>query len=141
MATAKLKRGTIQHVESELYAYHETKKEIVRLKNEILYNTPSYRGHIGYGSGNMPSDPIAGKAVLIVSHRMIEQLERIVEAIEMIYQRMPEERQKLIRLKYWTKSRHLTWEGIALEVGVHRATALRWRDEFVKEVADRIGWR
>lgn len=141
MATPKLTRGTMQHVESELQAYHETKKEIIRLKNEILYDTPSYHDNIGGSRSNQPSDPTASKAVLIVSHRKIEQLERIVEAIETIYERLPEEKQKLIRLKYWSKSRHLTWDGIAMEVGVHRATALRWRDEFVKAVADRIGWR
>ena len=37
MIQIKLRRGTFQHVESELYAYHDTRKEIVRLKNEILH--------------------------------------------------------------------------------------------------------
>jgi len=78
----KLRRGTFQHVESELYAYHDTRKEIVRLKNEILHASAPPDENIGGGRGNLPGDPTGRTAVLMVTHRRIEQLERIVEAIE-----------------------------------------------------------
>ncbi|WP_237703247.1 hypothetical protein [Paenibacillus larvae] len=53
----KLRRGTFQHIESELYSYHETRKEIIRLKNEILYGSTPADENVGGGRSNLPSDP------------------------------------------------------------------------------------
>ena len=139
--TIKISRGAFQHVESELYAYHDTKKEIVRLKNEILHASPVRDENVGGGRGNLPGDPTGRTAVLMVTHRRIEQLERIVDAIEAVYERLPKEKQELVRLKYWTQPQTLTWEGIALKLHVSRRTAINWRDEIVYAIAERLGWR
>lgn len=136
----KLKRGTFQHVESEIYAYHETKQEIVRLKNEILYASPE-PNRTGGGRSNIPGNPTERTATLLVTHRKIEQMERITEAIESVVERLPEEKQRLVNLYYWTKPRTLTWDGIAQRLNVSRITAIRWRDEVVYAIAEKIGWR
>lgn len=138
--TTKLKTGTFKHVESELYHYHDTKKEIERLKNYILHASP-VPDRTGGGRSNVPSDPTGQTATLMATHRRIEQLERIVETIESIYERLPAEKQKLVRLKYWTKPQTLTWDGIALELDVSRRTAINWRDEIVYAIAELLGWR
>lgn len=137
----KIKTGTFKHVESELYAYHETRKEIVRLKNEILHGSASEDENVGGGRGNLPGDPTGRTAMLIVTHRTIEQLERIVNAIESVVERVPQQKKKLIQLRYWTRPQTLTWEGVAREIPVHRATAIRWRDEIIYAIAEKIGWR
>ena len=136
----KLKNGTFKHIESELYAYHETKKEIIRLKNDILHASrpPDL---VGGGRSNWPGDPTGETATLLATHRRIEQLERIVEAIESVVERLPDKKRKLVQLRYWDKPRVLTWDGIALKLEVSRATALRWRDEIVYAIAEKIGWR
>lgn len=141
MNELKLRRGTFQHVESELYAYHDTKKEIVRLKNEILHASPVRDENVGGGRGNLPGDPTGRTAVLMVTHRRIEQLERIVDAIESVVERLPEKKKQLVKLRYWDKPRTLTWDGIALRLDVSRATAIRWRDEIVYAIAEKLGWR
>lgn len=141
MIETKLRRGTFQHVESELYTYHETKKEIVRLKNDMLYSSGPPDENAGGSRGNMPGDPTGQTAVLMVTHRRIEQLERIVEAIESVVERLPDKKKRLVQLRYWDKPRVLTWDGIALKLEVSRATALRWRDEIVYAIAEKIGWR
>jgi RinA family phage transcriptional activator len=139
-AVEKLKTGTFKHVESELYDYWNTVKEIKRLKAEILHATP-YFEKTGGGKGNLPSDPTGTTATLMVSHRRIEQQERIAEVIREVYEQLPPDKQKLVRLKYWTKPQTLTWEGIANQIPVNRATAIRWRNEIVYVIAERIGWR
>lgn len=139
-AQAKIRKGTFQHVESELYAYHETRKEIVRLKNDILYgSTPP--DSIGGGRGNLPGNPTERTAILMVAHRKIEQLERIVEAIESVVERLPEDKKRFIQLRYWKKPQYLSWDGIAAELNVSRRQAFRWRDEIVYTIAEKIGWR
>ncbi|RJE88614.1 transcriptional regulator [Paenibacillus sp. 1011MAR3C5] len=137
----KLRRGTFQHVESELYAYHDTRKEIVRLKNEILYGRTNEDENVGGGRGSGVSDPTARTAVLLTSHKKLEQLQNITDAIEAVYEALPKDKQRLVTLRYWTRPQTLTWEGIAKEIPAHRATAIRWRDEIISAIAYKVGWR
>lgn len=140
-ALVKIRKGTFQHIESELYAYHDTRKEIVRLKNEILYCRSSSDENVGGGKGNLPGDPTGRTAVLLTTHKKLEQLQNIVDAIEKVVDRLTEDRKKLIRLRYWDKPQILTWDGIAAELHVSRRTAMNWRDEIVRAIAEKIGWR
>lgn len=140
-ALTKIRKGTFQHIESELYAYHDTRKEIVRLKNEILYCRSSSDENVGGGKGNLPGDPTGRTAVLLTTHKKLEQLQNIVDAIENVVDRLTEDRKKLIRLRYWDKPQILTWDGIAAELHVSRRTAMNWRDEIVRAIAEKIGWR
>lgn len=141
MSLPKIRKGTFQHVESELYAYHETRKEIVRLKNEILYSTTSTDENVGGGRGNLPGDPTSRTAILLTSHKKVEQLQNIVDAIESIVDRLTDDRKKLVRMRYWDKPQRLTWDGIAAELHVSRRTAMNWRDEIIRAIAEKIGWR
>ncbi|SDJ76856.1 phage transcriptional activator, RinA family [Paenibacillus naphthalenovorans] len=110
-------------MESELYSFQDTQKEIVKIKNELL------------------NDQSEQTVVKIMKHRMLEQMEHITDAIENVVGQLPQEKQKLIKLRYWTRPQLLTWDGVAIELDVGRATAIRWRDEIVIEIAKKIGWR
>lgn len=139
-AQTKIRKGTFQHIESELYAYHETRAEIIKLKNDILYgsNPPDATGG---GRGNLPGDPTGRTAALILSHKRIEQLEKIAEAIESVQERLPEDKQRFIYLRYWKKPQLLTWDGIAVELKVSRRQAFRWREEIIWAISEKLGWR
>jgi len=141
IAQIKLKRGTFQHVESELFAYHDTQREIVRLKNEILHGKGNDDENVGGGRSSMPSDPTGRTAVLLTSHKKLEQLQNITDAIESVINRLPNDKRRMIELRYWTRPQTLTWDGIADKLHVSRRTALNWRDEIIQAVALRAGWR
>jgi RinA family phage transcriptional activator len=136
----KLKRGTFKHIEAELYAYWDTVKEIKRIRAEIIGASPE-PDEVGGGRGNLPGDPTARAATALLMHRRLEQMERITSAIRSVYEELPEEKQRLIRLRYWTKPQTLTWEGIAQRLHISRRQALYWRDHIVKAIAERLGWR
>ncbi|KIL35858.1 RinA family phage transcriptional regulator [Cohnella kolymensis] len=140
MLKPKIRKGTFQHVESELYAYHDTRKEIVRLKNEILYATATPDNN-GGGRSSLPSDPTGRTATLMVSHRRIEQMERIVEAIESVVDRLPKDKSDMIKMRYWARPQTLTWEGIALNLHISRRQIMNWRDDIIEAITDKIGWR
>lgn len=141
MSAIKIKRGTFQHIESELYAYHDTCKEIVRLKNEILYGKGSSEDeNIGGGRSGYISDPTGRTAVLLTSHKKLEQLQNIADAISSVYDRLPPDKQELVRIRYWTKRQTLTWEGIADKLHISSRQAIRWRNEIVYAIADKVGW-
>jgi len=136
----KLSPGAFKHVESELYRFHETHREIQRIRNEILFSSPSRDDNVGGSRGNLPGDPVGRKAILL-THRKLEQMERIVEAIRDVYDQLPDEKKKLIRLRYWVKPQTRTWAGIAQMLHISERQARRWRDEIVFMIAERLGWR
>lgn len=138
--TKKLKRGVFQHVEGELAAYWETVRELEELKKDFLHAQP-FREHVGRGRSNLVSDPTGNTAILMVSHRRIEQMERIVRAIEQIYKELTTEKKRLVQMRYWTRPQSRTWEGIAQELYISERQARRWRDQIINGIANRIGWQ
>lgn len=141
MLETKIRKGTFQHVESELYAYHETKREIIVLKNEILYGSGQTDENVGGGRSNLPGDPTGRTATLMVSHRKVESLEKIIDAIEYVVAQLPEEKKRLIKLKYWTRPQTLTWDGIADRLHISRRQAFYWRDQVIYAISEKLGWR
>ncbi|MEH7355085.1 transcriptional regulator [Neobacillus drentensis] len=137
----KLKKATFKHIESELYSYHDTLKEINRLRKDIMFTNENDDENTGGGRNNLPSSPTERIATRLATHKRLNQLEDVTHAIQKVFTGLPEDYQKLVRLKYWTRPQTLTWEGIAESLHVNRATAMRWRDTVIYAVADVLGWR
>lgn len=140
MIETKLRRGTFQHVEAELYAYHDTLKEIARLRDEILHATPD-PNRTGGGRSNKPSDGTGLAATRLATDKRLNTLVEVSDAVRAVYDGLTPDRKKLVELRYWTRPQLLTWDGIAMEIGVSRRQAMRWRDDIVKAIALRLGWR
>lgn len=142
MTTAtKLKKATFKHIESELYSYHDTLKEINNLRKDIMFTKENDDENIGGGRSSFISSPTEQIATRLATHKRLGQLEDVTHAIQKVYTGLPEDYQKLMRLKYWTRPQTLTWEGIAESLHVNRATAMRWRDVIIFAVAESMGWR
>lgn len=137
----KLKNGAFKHVESELYHFFETKRELETLRAEILHGTMTPDDNVGGGRSNLPGTPTENKAIALVASKQIEQLAQIVFAIEFVVDNLPAEKRKLVELKYWTKPQTLTWDGIAINLCCSRRTAERWRAEIVNQIGMMMGWR
>lgn len=142
MTTAvKLKKATFKHIESELYSYHDTLKEIEQLRKDIMFCKDNSDENIGGGRSNLPSSPTERIATRLATHKRLNQLEEVANAIQKVYTGLPEDYQKLVRLKYWTKPQTLTWEGIADKIPVSRRTAFNMRDEIIYAISEVLGWR
>lgn len=137
----KLKKATFKHIESELYSYHDTLKEINHLRKDIMFCSENEDENIGGGRNNLPSSPTERIATRLASHKRLTQLEEVTNAIYKVFQGLPEDYQKLVRLKYWTRPQTLTWDGIADKLYVNKRTAQRWRDETVLAIGEALGWR
>ena len=135
-----ISKGAFKHVESELYAYPETKREIERIRLEIMTGDRPSDENASIRSGRI-GDPTGQTATLLVTNRKLEQLERIVDVIETIVEGLPTEKKNLLKLWYWTRPRTLTWDGVALKLGISRRTAINWRNEIVYAIALKMGWR
>lgn len=137
----KLKKATFKHIESELYSYHDTLKEIEFLRKNIMFCKENDDENIGGGRSSLPSSPTEQIGTRLATHKKLNRLEEVAHAIEKVFTGLPEDYQKLVRIKYWKRPQTLTWEGIAEELHVNRATAMRWRDAVIYAISEVLGWR
>lgn len=140
MLEKKLKNGAFKHVESELHHYHETLKEIALLREQILTGSSNPDENVGGGRSNIPGNPTERKGLLLASNRQLDSMMRIISAIDYVVTSLPDEKRRLVQMKYWTKPQTLTWDGIALQLNVSRITAIRWRQEIVEAIGFFLGW-
>lgn len=141
MTITKLKKATFKHIESELYIYKDTLKEIEELRKDIMFTKMNDDENIGGGTSGLPSSPTERIATRLATHKRLNRLEEVANAIEKVYTGLPEDYQKLIKLKYWTRPQTLTWDGIADKLFTTKRTAQRWRDEVIYAIAEVVGWR
>jgi RinA family phage transcriptional activator len=137
----KIRRDVFRHVEAELYAYPYRRKEIDRLREEILYPWKPEDEQNVKNMGNKIGDPTAKKAIALTSHAKLVYLEQVVSAIEEVYNRLPEPKREFVRLKYWTHPQRLTTVGICQELGISDRTYSRWRSQIVSDIAEILGWK
>lgn len=142
MIADKLKPATFKHIEAELYGYPDTKREIHRRREEIM-NTTDQDENTGQGKNSYrtPGRPTERIATRLTMDKRLRNLEEIVGAIDRVHNRSSNDYQKLIELKYWSRRKALTWEGIADKLHVSRRQAMRWRDEIIHTIAEVLGWR
>jgi len=129
--------------EAEWHNYHNTLKEIERLREEIMNPyKPSEDVNIikGANSVKRPGDPTGITATRLTTHKQLNYLTEVVKAIENVYGTLSDEYRKLVKLRYWN-NRKLTWDVIADELHVNRTTAMRWRDEIIIATIELLGWR
>lgn len=135
MIKEKLSGGTFKHIEGEIYDYHESKRELDQLREDILFS-PS-----GVKNAAYVKDPTGEKAVNMIIHRRISHLEKVTEAIYSVYEKLPERKKRLVHFLYWNRPQQYTWEGIAQQLYISKRQAQRWRKTFVEDIAKRLGWR
>lgn len=139
--TTKIKKATFKHIEAELYHYHDTLREIEKLRKELIFANADPDENIGGTRGNLPGKPTERIVTKLAANKRLNQLEEIVGAIERVYEQLPDDYKRLIELKYWTKPQLLTWDGIADKLHISKRQAMRWRDEIVYSIAKVLGWR
>lgn len=149
----KTTKITFKKTESEWYNYHNTLKEIARLREEIMnpfdeeVNDPTIVK--GAASVRDVGDPTERMATRLVTSKQLSYLNEIVEAIEKVYNSLPDNYKQLVRLRYWNKNNPLSWDGVAMrlksqrnnEEGISVKQAQRWRDEIIQATIELLGWR
>jgi RinA family phage transcriptional activator len=144
MIAEKLKPATFKHIEAELYGYNDTKREIMKRREELMYpfnEDPEDMSIVkGANSVRTPGRPTERIVTRLTMDKRLRNFEEITEAIESAYKEISEDHRRVVKTKYWS-GRNLTWEGIASECNMHRNTAKKYQKEFVMLVAEKVGWR
>ncbi|SDX64726.1 hypothetical protein [Salimicrobium album] len=141
MTVTNIKKATFKHIESELYTYKDTLKEIRKLRQEIInpYDD-DVDENVGSNGTSDPGRPTERVATRLLTHRTLRNLEEIIVAIDYAYDLVSEDHRKVIRTKYWSGKR-LNWYDVSVQLNMHRNTAMKLRKEVILLIADKIGWR
>lgn len=133
----KLRRETKIFIEAELRDYNDTLRAISEERQDLLLSSPVRDSSEGtsYGTGN----PTEAKAIRLTTNKLIRRMEQTCKAIEIIINALPEEKYRLVELKYWTRPQMLTDEGIAREIGCDRRTLYRWCDAIILAIGIELG--
>jgi RinA family phage transcriptional activator len=114
----RMDKAKFKHIEEEISLYHQSQKQLARLKDGSAETT----------------------APALYMIKRIQNLEAIVEAIDTVYHKLPPYKQKLVELLYWSEPRLLTFEGIAQQINASRRMTFSWRDQIIKDIANQLGW-
>lgn len=133
----KIRNSTLNYLEDELTHYHDTAKEIERIRLDILMQGKQEQEG---GRGTSISDPTSRIAIELVSNARLERLIRIYQILSDIINRLQPEKKRLIQIMYWDRPRQLTWSGVAIKLHITKRTAFRWRREILRAIAERGGY-
>lgn len=136
--TEKLSRAAFKYIESELYSYHDTLKQIEKLRKQIIFESDFSDENIGGGKSNIPGRPTERIATRLLTDKRLEKLEEMAEAIQYAYNALTEDHRKLIKTKYWSRKK-LNWDDVAIQLNMHRNTAMKLRRDVVYLIAEKIG--
>lgn len=139
--TIKMTKTTFKKLEFEWYNYHHTLKEIAKLREEIINPYQPEEMNREGGQSNLPGQPTERIATRLTTSKQLNYLTEIVDAIERVYDALPDNYKKMARLRYWNKNGKLKWEGIALEINISERQARRWRNEIIQATGEVLGWR
>jgi RinA family phage transcriptional activator len=137
VGTMAIRREIKAYIEAELRDYNDTLRAIGEDKNELLLASPVHDNN--GGTSYDLSNPTQDKALQLVTNKRIRRMEQTCRAIENVVNRLPEDKYRLVELRYWTKPQTLTDEGIAREIGIDRATLYRWADGIIKAIGIEMG--
>jgi len=133
----RLRRELKAYIEAELRDYHQTKIDLVEAKDDLILQAP-----VADSSGIRGTDtgrPTESKVMQLITNKRIKRAEQIVRAIETVIGALPEEKYRLIELRYWQRPRTLTDDGIAVELSCDRSTLYRWIDGILMAIASEMG--
>lgn len=131
----RIERRVFKYVEYELYNYDNTKREIEFYREKIIEGTPNREIGMNVQSGTA-GDPTARKALTLAGSAFLAHAERVISSIDKALSMLSEKHRELFKLKY---QECLSWQEVALELGVSDRTYFRMRRELVAAVAQQLG--
>lgn len=116
--------------------YHEDKRTLEKLKNDLIPSPVANMSMTGGGGGDGRSmERVVDR---IITNQNIRHIETSQAAVQRALQKCTPEEIKLIELVYWKHSKNVT--GAALEVGYSAVTAYRHINSILTNIAKEMGF-
>lgn len=134
----KLSKEVRAYIEAELRDYHRIKRELDSAEKDIIFATPKRDANSHIKSTKIPK-PTETAAMKIQRDKRIKHMRRVIYAIEVVVEELPEEKKRLVELKYWQRGKRLTDTGVARMIPCGVASVYRWNYEILSNIAKELG--
>lgn len=130
----KIDKKVYKYIDYELQHYEENKRELERLREEILDKgtTPAD----GQPRSNTTGNPTEQKAMKLVSSTALLKIERNLKAIDRVYNQLSEEYRRFFEYNYM---KQVGIVKVCQEVGIEERTYYRWKDNIIYNVGMELG--
>lgn len=130
----RIDKEVYKYINHELQHYEENKKELERLKTEIIEQSPAPAD--GQPRGNTVGNPTEQKTMKLLTSAAILRIERNIRAIDKIYNQLNKEYKRFFDLCY------IEQVGIVKtcnDIPISEKTYHRWRDNITYSVGMELG--
>ena len=126
--------STKQEIIQKLRAY-PLKKKLIAAK-EKQYGSPG-ASKLGGVSSPQPGDPTASTYARMEGDKEYRRARELVEAVEDTFPHLTEDEREVIEIEFWS-TLNRNKEGMAMTLGMSRATFYRRRDSALEKFAQRM---
>ena len=124
-------------IEWQIEYYPDNKRQLAMFKESMIPSQISQYGQRTGGSFDSEKRPTEEITIKRNPEYIMEQ-ERIINAIESVYDKLSDLDKELIRLRYWDGK--LTPEGIAIKLNLGRTTLYERLNNILVIIAKRLGY-
>ena len=124
-------------IEWQIEYYPDNKRQLAMFKESMIPSQISQYGQKTGGSFDSEKRPTEEITIRRNPTYIMEQ-ERIINAIESVYDKLSDLDKELIRLRYWDGK--LTPEGIAIKLNLGRTTLYERLNNILVIIAKRLGY-
>ena len=130
----RIDKKVYKYIDYELQHYEENKKELERLREEILEASPAPAD--GLPRGNAPRNPTEQKTMKLVSSTALLKIESTIKTIDKVYDQLNNEYKLFFD---WNYKKSAGIVRTCQEVNIAEKTYYRWRDSIVYNVGMELG--
>lgn len=134
-----MRKSTINYLESELRDYPNYNKHVAQLRNEILNPWTPSDENIGGGRSNTNVSTVERTVTRLTTDKRLLQLDRMMNAIERVYNESTEQQKEFMELYYFQKQRKYTVLGIADNLCISKTVLYEYKKDVLKRLADELG--
>ncbi|MGY0683198.1 transcriptional regulator [Mammaliicoccus sciuri] len=132
-----LNRGDMKVLEGYIKNIDKLRLRLKVRKLELMDNP--VEDNPGSGKSNLPGNPIEREVIMYLKDDYYSNLDKIIRAVDKIYENADEDVQEIMRLKYWEPKPGIeTWEELAKHLHYSKTSILRVRERYLKDLANRI---
>lgn len=132
-----LNRGDMKVLEGYIKNIDKLRLRLKVRKLELMDNP--VEDNPGSGKSNLPGNPIEREVIMYLKDDYYSNLDKIIRAVDKIYDNADEDVQEIMRLKYWEPKPGIeTWEELAKHLHYSKTSILRVRERYLKDLANKI---